>query len=272
MRTILLAGLPALMLALPSAAQTQTAAREGSKLIAEFTATVKTKGRFQDGANALTTSAVHRVLKGRCQLQAGAVVPYGLDGPSKQQEKAMKKKDPGMASLEKEHAKCKGNQACLMALAQKMSEQDFQPKETEVEGAVQVWYPQSCSGAFTADDVYTEDIKDGGNLSYQARSTITGTATLPEGGLKGWLGLYVEHDLARNQTLYRFNEAEALPLDKKTVRTGYRAGTTQSKPRVGLTQRFEPTPWGPVKGGVQSGSLSKNIEGGTLVLDWRISR
>lgn len=272
MRTLLLAGLPALMFALPSSTQAQSAAREGSKLVVEFTATVKSKGRFQDGPNALTTSAVHRVLKGRCQLEAGAVEPYGLDGPSKQQEKAMKKKDPGMANLEKEHAKCKGNQACLMALAQKMSEQDFQPKEAEVEGAVQVWYPQSCSGSFTADDVYTEDIKDGGNLSYQARSTITGAATIPEGGPKGWLGLYVEHDLARKQTLYRFNEADAVPLDKKTVRTGYQAGSTQTKVRVGLTQKVDSTPWGPVKGGVQSGSLSKAIDGGTLVLEWKVPR
>lgn len=253
-------------------AQTTVAAREGTKITVAFTATVKTTGRFVDGRNATTTSAVNRVLKGKCRLEAGAVGAYGMDGPSKQQEKAMKRKDPGMANLEKEHAKCKGNQDCLMALAQKMSEQDFQPKTAQAEGAVQVWYPQSCSGSFSADDVFTADIKDGPGLSYQSRSTVTGSALIPEGGEKGWLAVYIEHDLANNNTQYRFNEAEPVLLEKKTVRTGYQAGTTQNKVPVGLTQRVFPNPWGPVKGPVQSGALTRNIEGGTLNIEWQIQR
>lgn len=253
-------------------AQTTVAAREGTKITVAFTATVKTTGRFVDGRNATTTSAVNRVLKGKCRLEAGAVGAYGMDGPSKQQEKAMKRKDPGMANLDKEHAKCKGNQDCLMALAQKMSEQDFQPKTAQAEGAVQVWYPQSCSGSFSADDVFTADIKDGPGLSYQSRSTVTGSALIPEGGEKGWLAVYIEHDLANNNTQYRFNEAEPVLLEKKTVRTGYQAGTTQNKVSVGLTQRVFPNPWGPVKGPVQSGALTRNIEGGTLNIEWQIQR
>ncbi len=253
-------------------AQTTVAAREGTKITVAFTATVKTTGRFVDGRNATTTSAVNRVLRGKCRLEAGAVGAYGMDGPSKQQEKAMKRKDPGMANLEKEHAKCKGNQDCLMALAQKMSEQDFQPKTAQAEGAVQVWYPQSCSGSFSADDVFTADIKDGPGLSYQSRSTVTGSALIPEGGEKGWLAVYIEHDLANNNTQYRFNEAEPVLLEKKTVRTGYQAGTTQNKVPVGLTQRVFPNPWGPVKGPVQSGALTRNIEGGTLNIEWQIQR
>lgn len=253
-------------------AQTTVAAREGTKITVAFTATVKTTGRFVDGRNATTTSAVNRVLRGKCRLEAGAVGAYGMDGPSKQQEKAMKRKDPGMANLDKEHAKCKGNQDCLMALAQKMSEQDFQPKTAQAEGAVQVWYPQSCSGSFSADDVFTADIKDGPGLSYQSRSTVTGSALIPEGGEKGWLAVYIEHDLANNNTQYRFNEAEPVLLEKKTVRTGYQAGTTQNKVPVGLTQRVFPNPWGPVKGPVQSGALTRNIEGGTLNIEWQIQR
>lgn len=253
-------------------AQTTVAAREGTKITVAFTATVKTTGRFVDGRNATTTSAVNRVLRGKCRLEAGAVGAYGMDGPSKQQEKAMKRKDPGMANLEKEHAKRKGNQDCLMALAQKMSEQDFQPKTAQAEGAVQVWYPQSCSGSFSADDVFTADIKDGPGLSYQSRSTVTGSALIPEGGEKGWLAVYIEHDLANNNTQYRFNEAEPMLLEKKTVRTGYQAGTTQNKVPVGLTQRVFPNPWGPVKGPVQSGALTRNIAGGTLNIEWQIQR
>lgn len=272
MKTISVIGLLATGSVLAAPANAELGAREGTKLSVEFTATLRTKSRFVDGPNATTTSAVNRVLKGRCRLEAGAVGAYGLDGPSKQQEKAMKQRDPGMANLERESAKCKGNQACLMALAQKMSEQDFQPKTPAVEGAVQVWYPQSCGGSFTADDVFTADIKDGPGLSYQSRATVTGSALIPEGGTKGWLGVYVEHDLARNQTQYRFAEAEAVLLDKKTVRTGYLAGTTQNKVPVGLTQRVFPNPWGPVKGPVQSGSLTKEIEGGTLTIAWQIAR
>ena len=249
-----------------------TAAREGTKAVVEFTATVKTTGKFVDGPNATTTSAVNRVLKGRCTLEAGAVGPYGLAGPTKAQEKAMNRKDPAMADLEREHAKCKGNQACLMALAQKMSAQDFEPKAPQADGAVQVWYPKSCSGSFSADDTFTADIKDGGNLSYQSRSTVTGSATIPEGGEKGWLGVYVEHDLARGETQYRFDEAPPVPLEKKTVRTGYQAGTTVNKVPVGLTQQVFPNPWGPVKGPPQAGALTKPVVGGTLTVEWQVRR
>lgn len=248
----------------------QTAAREGTSMVLEFTATAKTSSRFVDGRNATTTSLVNRVLKGKCRLQAGPVGPYGLDGPSKVQEKAMSRKDSGMASLEQEHAKCKGNQACLMALAQKMSDVGFQPAAPKVEGAVQVWFPQSCSGAYSADDHYTADIKDGGNMSYASTTTIKGTAAIPEGGEKGWLGVYVEHDLAAKQVQYRFNQAEAVLLDKHTVRTGYKAGITDTKVPVTLTQGVFPNQWGPVKGGIQAGALSKPIDGGTLTIEWQI--
>lgn len=252
--------------------QAQTAAREGTKIVIEFTATAKTESRFADRRNATTTSSVNRVLKGRCQVSAGPVGAYGLDGPSKEQEKAMKRKDPGMSALEKEHAKCKGDQACLMALAQRASQGGFEVAAPKAEGAVQVWYPQSCSGSFSADDVYTADIKDGGNLSYAATSTIKGAASIPEGGEKGWLGVYVEHDLGNNQVQYRFNQAEAVLLDKRTVRTGYQAGTTNTKVPAQLTQGVFPNQWGPVKGPMQAGSLIKPIDGGTLTVDWQIKR
>ena len=268
----LLTTLAAVAYAGNASAQTTAAAREGTKITVSLTATVKTTGRFVDGRNATTTSAVNRVLKGKCRLEAGAVGAYGLEGPSRQQEKAMKRKDPGMANLEKEHARCKGNKDCLMALAQRMSEQDFEPKTAQAEGAVQVWYPQSCGGSFSADDVFTADIKDGPGLSYQSRSTVTGSALIPEGGEKGWLAMYIEHDLASNSTQYRFSEAEPVLLEKKTVRTGYQAGTTQNKVPVGLTQRVDTKPWGPVRGPVQSGALTRNIEGGTLTLEWQIQR
>jgi hypothetical protein len=256
-----------------------TAAREGTKLMVDFTATVKTASRFLDDGggqkgvvNALTTSTVNRVLKGKCQLEAGVVGAYGLDGPTKQQEQAMNRKDPGMVNLEKEHAKCKGNQACLMALAQKMSAQSFEPKTPKIDGAIQVWYPKSCSGSFSANDVFDADIKDGPGLSYKAKSTVTGAAQIPEGGEKGWLGVYIEHDLEKNHAQYRYVEAPPVLLDKKTVRTGYQAGTTESKVPVGLTQRVLPNPWGPVSGPLQAGSLTRNIDGGTLTIEWRINR
>lgn len=184
----------------------------------------------------------------------------------------MNRPDTGMVNLEKEHAKCNGNQACLMALIQKMSEQNFEPETAQAEGAVQVWHPQSCSGSFSANDAFTADIKDGPGLSYQSSSTVTGSALIPEGGLKGWLGVYIEHDLARNNTQYRFHEAEPVLLEKKTVRTGYKAGTTQNKVPVGLTERVDTKPWGPVKGPVQSGTLTRNIEGGTMSVQWQIQR
>jgi hypothetical protein len=262
----------ALLALAPGLAFAQGAAREGALITISFTATVKTAGSFVDGKNARTTSDVNRVLKGRCKLQAADVGPWGIDGPTKAQEKAYLKPDPAMVSMEKEAAKCRGDRACQMALAQKMAEADMQPKAPSGQGAVQVWYPQSCSGSFSANDTYTGDIKDGGFLSYQYRTTITGSATIPEGGEKGWLGLYVEHDVAGKRTQLRFNEAPAQPLEKKTVRTGHQAGTKVERVPVGLTQRASTEPWGPVPGAVPSGSLARRIDGGTLTLEWQVTR
>jgi len=258
---------------LPAAltAQAQTATREGTKIRMDFTVTVKTAGRFVDGRNATTTSTVNRVLKGQCQITAGPVGPYGLDGPTKEQEKEMKRADSGMASLEKEAAKCKGNQACLMALAQKASQAIPEPAAAAA-GGIQVWYPQSCSASITADDVYTADIKDGGSMSYAATSTIKGTGSFAEGGEKGWLGMYIEHDLTGNQVVYRFNQPPAAMMDKRTVRTGYQAGTTTTKVPVQLTQGVFPNQWGPVKGPLQAGSLVKTVDGGTLTMEWQVKR
>ena len=268
-----LATLVAFMACSSLPAQASTAAREGTKITVAFTATVKSSGRFVDGGAVVSTSEINRVLKGRCRLEAGTVAAHGLDGPSKKQEKAMRQKDRGMANLEQKHARCKGDRDCLMALARKMSERDFEPQAPQAEGAVQVWYPQSCSGSFSADDVFTKDHRDATkNLSYQSRSTITGTALIPEGGEKGWLAIYIEHDLASNSTQYRFSEAEPVLLEKQTVRTVYQAGTTRNKVPVGLTQRVDTKPWGPVKGPLQSVVLARNIEGGTLTLEWQIQR
>lgn len=257
-------------------AQGSTAAREGTPIVVEFTATVKTAGRFADGNNATTSSAVSHVLKGRCRLEAGAVGAYGLEGPTREQEKALSRVDPGMAALEKEHAKCRGNQACQMALAQKMTQQDFKPAAPQVEGAVQVWMPQACSGSFTADDRFAGDIKDGPGLSYAYKSTVTGTAAIPDRGPNGWLGLYIETDLERNETRYRFNQPDAAQLDKKTVRTGYQAGTTVAKVAVGLLPGAEAGPTGPLnylhKGPLQSGTVTRKIGGGTLTLEWQVKR
>lgn len=218
-------------------AQAQAPARDGAKMVLEFTATAKLSNRFVDGRNTQTSAAIQRVLKGRCTLAAGAAGPFGLDGPTKQQEKAMMQ-DPRLATAQ----------------------------------AVQVWFPQSCSGSFAADETHTANIQDGGNLSYQATATIKGSSTIPEGGEKGWLGVYVEHDLAGNQVQYRFNQAPAVMFDKTTVRTGYKAGTTTTKVPVSLVQGVFPNQWGPVKGPLQAGTLTKAVDGGTLTIEWQVKR
>lgn len=218
-------------------AQALAPAPDGAKRVLEFTATAKLSNRFVDGRNTQTAAAIQRVLKGRCTLAAGAAGAFGLDGPTKQQEQAMKR-DPSLA---------------------------FTP-------AVQVWFPQSCSGSFATDETHTANIQDGGNLSYQATSTIKGSAAIPEGGEKGWLGVYVEHDLVGNQVQYRFNPAPAMMFDKTTVRTGYKAGTTTAKVPVGLVQGVFPNTWGPVKGPMQAGTLAKAVDGGTLTIEWQVKR
>lgn len=72
-----------LVVASVSPVQVQTAAREGTRMTVEFTATAKSNTRFVDRNSATTTSAVNRVLKGRCVVEAGPVGAFGIDGPGR---------------------------------------------------------------------------------------------------------------------------------------------------------------------------------------------
>ncbi len=100
----------------------------------------------------------------------------------------------------------------------------------------------------------------------------TGSAAIPEGGEKGWLGVYIEHDLAQNQTQYRFDEAPPVPLEKKTIRTGYQAGTTVNKIPVGLTSGCFRIRGGRSRVRCRRGALTRPIDGGTLTVEWQVNR
>ncbi|MCE9524269.1 MAG: hypothetical protein K8S25_17760 [Alphaproteobacteria bacterium] len=250
---------------LPSLARAGTAAPEGTQIVVQFVATVKASSRSD-----VTQGTISHVLKGSCRMQAGIPQPYGLQGPTKEQDKAMNTSGQTDKDLKAEAAKCKGDQACMMRVIQKIQNiAAGAPAST-----FQVWHPQSCSGSFSADDAsQTNDPGgEGGGGAYKANVTVKGLVQIPEGGEDGWLGVYIETDLAKNTTTYTFTHPEPVLLDRKTDRTGYAAGSKADKVGVNLLSGEFPNPWGPFKGPPQAGNASKTIPNGKLNVEWQINR
>lgn len=239
----------------------------GTEMVVQFIATVKASSKTD-----VTQGNITRVLKGSCRVQAGVAQAYGLAGPTKEQEQAANTPNATLKSLEGEAKKCKGDQTCLMKLAERMHGADLSSGQPPAN--FQIWYPQSCSGSFSADESsFTNDPGgEGGGGAYKATVTIKGTVQMPEGGEDGWHGVWIETDLAKNTTQYTFTHPEPVLLDRKTDRTGYSAGSRVDKVGVSLLSTVFPNPWGPYKGPPQAGNATKPIPNGKLSVEWQINR
>lgn len=258
----------ALVFTLPADAAGTAAAREGTTLVIEFTATLKTAL-----STSVTTSTIERVLKGRCKLEARGLMPYGVMGPTKEQERAMQNAQPSteMADLEKEVAKCKGDQACMMRLAERAAN----AKAPEgASGTIQTWFPQSCSGSFKVDERHdTNDPGgEGGGGAYRQTTTIKGMNVIKEGGEDGWHGAFIDHDVAKNVTTYHFTNIEPMEFETRSTRTGHNAGVSQGKASIALLGAEFPNPWAAQKGPPAAGKTTKKADGGTLTVEWLIKR
>jgi hypothetical protein len=271
MRGITLAGGAALMLGLGAVAAAQVAA--DTTRTVQFTITYKAGGP----ATAATTPILH-VLKGQCVVQAGAPQAWGIDGPTAAQERAMKKAPaaPTMASMEAEAKKCGKDQGCLMALASRMMEDGSMDRAmSEAQGGggtepnFQIWNPQSCSGTLTVTDRTTRSGTDSmANTQFSETRTLNGTATIANQGQRGWLGLYVQHDLKKNATELRFIPPSDTRVDGTLVRTGYGAKSSSGKEEV---LAFPNVAAPSMPGGLQAGRTVAPTQGGSVTFEWTVA-
>ena len=256
-------------LAAPSRAA-PAAAREGSQLITDFRATINAKSR----SDIKQTTVMHE-LKGSCRLAAGPLQPFGVMGPTKEQEKAMQgaQPDKGMKDLERAVAACKGDQQCLQRVAAAAAENP-PAGAAPAGGTIQPWFPQSCSGAFkVADETFINDPGgEGGGGAYQEVRRVTGDNVIPDGGEDGWHGAFLDHDVAKGVSTYYFTAPEPMLFLMTSDRSGYQPGKKSSKVAIAFTDTSIPAPFATLQGPPAAGKSMTPVPGGTLTIEWQVRR
>ena len=277
------------ILGMPLAASHALAAEPapaGATATVEIKMTVKetTKSDFH-------STAIERVLNAQCIMQAGQASQVGSKGMTPEQQAAMEAStaraqgvqqqyapsDEMMANLEAEAAKCGSDEACLTALAMKLSQtQEMQAMAKQVPEAqqamqgvnpdlgparYQMWQPQSCTGTVTVNDTYVDSDPggEGGDGAYTDTTTAKGSAPImPE-----WRGLVIETDVVGNTTQYI--QAPAPPVTIATVSSRTGAGE-RSIPFLGNTQL--PNTFGPLKGVGGKHKGQAKGDAGSVSVEW----
>ena len=257
----------------------------GATATVEFKVTVreKTKADYH-------STAIERVLNAQCVMEAAPATQIGSRGPTPEQQAAMEASaaksqaftqeyamsEEDLANLEAEAAKCGTDEACLTALAMKMSQtpevqaqvqkmpetqqamQDLNPDLGPVR--YQVWQPQSCTGTMTVNDTYVDSDPggEGGAGAYTDTTTATGTAPV----MADWLGLIMETDLVKGTTEYRMGEPAPVVIPANSSRTGAGERRTPLLASTKLPGQFGPYPGlpGTHKGQVKSDAGAINVE------------
>ena len=277
------------ILGMPLAASHALAAEPapaGATATVEIKMTVreKTKSDFH-------STAIERVFAGQCVMEAGKASQVGSKGMTAEQQAAMEAStakaqavqeqyapsDEMLANLEAEAAKCGSDEACLTALAMKLSQtQEMQAMAQQVPEAqqamqginpdlgparYQMWQPQSCTGTVTVNDTYVDSDPggEGGDGAYTDTTTAKGSAKImPE-----WRGLVIETDVVGNTTQYI--QAAAPPITIATVSSRTGAGE-RTIPFLGTTKL--PDTFGPLKGVGGKHKGEAKGDAGSVSVEW----
>ena len=255
------------------------------------TATVEIKMTVREKTKAeFHSTAIERVLNAQCIMEAGQVSQVASTGMTPEQQAAMEgsaakaqdvqqqfaPSDEMLANLEAEAEKCGSDEACLTALAMKMSQtQEMQAMAQQAPAAkeamaginpdlgparYQMWQPQSCTGTVTVNDTYVDSDPggEGGDGAYTDTTTASGTAPI----MADWRGLFMETDLVKGTTEYRMAEPAPVVVPAKSSRTG--AGERRVPLLAGtrLPDQFGPYPGlpGTHKGQVKGDAGAINVE------------
>ena len=250
----------------------------------KMTVKEKTKSDFH-------STAIERVLNAQCVMEAGPASQIGSKGPTPEQEAALSQSqanteafqqefapsDEMLANLEAEAEKCGTDEACLTALAMKLSQTpEMQAMAKQAPAAkeamaglypdlgpprYQMWQPQSCTGTVTVNDTYVDSDPggEGGDGAYTDTTTAQGSAPImPE-----WRGLIIETDVVAGTTAYTQAPPPPVTIATSSSRTG--AGERQI-PFLGNTKL--PDTFGPYKGVGGKHKGEAKGEGGSVSVEW----
>ena len=277
------------ILGMPLAASHALAAEPapaGATATVEIKMTVreKTKSDFH-------STAIERVLNAQCVMQAANASQFGSKGMTAEQQAAMESStakaqavqeqyapsDEMLANLEAEAAKCGSDEACLTALAMKLSQtQEMQamaqqvPEAQQAMGGMtpdlgparyQMWQPQSCTGTVIINDTYVDSDPggEGGDGAYTDTTTAKGSAKI----MPDWRGLVIETDVVGNTTQYVQAPPPPVTIATESSRTG--SGDRQI-PFLSNTQL--PQSFGPLKGVGGKHKGEAKGDAGSLSVEW----
>jgi hypothetical protein len=244
----------------------------------------KTKADFH-------STAIERVLNAQCVMQAGQAMQVSSKGMTTEQQAAMETStakaqavqqqyapsDEMLANLEAEAAKCGSDEACLTALAMKMSQtQEMQAMAQQVPEAqqamqgvnpdlgparYQMWQPQSCTGTVTVNDTYVDSDPggEGGDGAYTDTTMAKGSAKI----MPDWRGLVIETDVVGGTTQYTQAPPPPVVIATNSSRTG--AGERQI-PFLSNTQL--PNSFGPYKGVGGKHKGQAKGDAGSISVEW----
>ncbi len=255
----------AVVAAAPAFAQAPIETRVAVTVLMTYTET--TEKEFDVSVRRTTNK---RTAKGLCTLEAGAIMPYGLAGPTAAEEKAMSEPSEGMAALEREVQKCGSDRACLMKLMQKSAENPPSAEASAEAGQYQIWHPVSCSGDFTVDDILRRKDYEPAKGWVNSTETVKGQKKIDPAVPPGWQAVRFEHNLKNNRTAYWFNEPDPVVLPREVVRE---SGSNESGTvRATLTGRGIPMPFYSIAGAPKGGKAIKKVDEGALTIEWTITR
>jgi len=255
--------------------------------------TVKFKVTVQENSKAeYSSTAIARVLTAQCQMIAMPAMQISSAGPMAEQQAAMaasqtqgealsQQMQPNMdmaTQMAAEAEKCGDDEACLTALAMKMSQDpDFLAQQGNMKAGAsaaaslqpdldpvryQQWRPQACTGEMKVNDTYvtSDPGGEGGDGAYTETVTVTATGAV-DGAL--WPGLFMETDVVKGTTQYRVTAPAPITLPSNSSLKG--AGS-RAVDLLGSTAL--PDTLGPYPGVI--GKHKDNIKGkdGTVALEW----
>jgi len=277
------------ILGMPLAASHALAAEPapaGATATVEIKMTVRevTKSEFH-------STAIERVLNAQCIMQAGQAMQVSSQGMTPEQQAAVEAStakvqdvqqqfapsDEMLANLEAEAEKCGNDEACLTALAMKVSQtQEMQAMAQQVPAAkeamagmnpdlgparYQMWQPQSCTGTVTVNDTYVDSDPggEGGDGAYTDTTTAKGSAQIhPD-----WRGLVIETDVVGGTTQY--TQASPPPV---TIATNSSLNGAGERPIPLLAGTKLPDRFGPLKGVGGKHKGEAKGDAGSIGVEW----
>jgi hypothetical protein len=166
--------------------------------------------------------------------------------------------EPSMDTATKmaaEAEKCGDDEACLTALAMQMSQDpEFLAHQGDLKAASQAaaglapdlgpiryqqWSPQSCTGDMKVNDTYvtSDPGGEGGDGAYTETVTVDASSAIAP-----WPGLFMETDVVKGTTQYRFAEPAPITLPSSSSIKGTGSANVSLLETTALPQVLGPYP------------------------------